>query len=223
MIILIIVHITVNIFLHFEFFSTEQCVDYDSTSMAADLEKIDALEDILLYKLYDGYNFSAKIQSLWVDIPLRRHNETWHGHYLKKEREISVAECAHTQLPQHGNEYKKVVSDDTFLSKWAKMAQYSDRSDNFKNSWHTINFYDDISEIRRNPIKPTTQDIVLVHGYGATSALAWRNVLPKLCKEYNVYAIDLPAFGRCAVTVNNNLVKKAFPFSSKILFLSFLL
>lgn len=39
-------------------------------------------------------------------------------------------------------------------------------------------------------------DIVLIHGYGATSALAWRNTINGLSKTYDVLAIDLPGFGR---------------------------
>lgn len=42
------------------------------------------------------------------------------------------------------------------------------------------------------------QTMVLIHGYGATSALAWRNTIPTIQgnESYNVIAIDLPGFGR---------------------------
>lgn len=40
------------------------------------------------------------------------------------------------------------------------------------------------------------KDIVLIHGYGATSALAWRGVIPKIHDKFNVYAIDIPGLGR---------------------------
>ena len=42
-------------------------------------------------------------------------------------------------------------------------------------------------------VKPV---LLLVHGYGTTSALAWRNVIGRLATQYQVYAVDLPGFGR---------------------------
>lgn len=39
-------------------------------------------------------------------------------------------------------------------------------------------------------------NIVLIHGYGATSALAWRGVIPRIHMMFNVYAIDIPGLGR---------------------------
>ena len=40
-------------------------------------------------------------------------------------------------------------------------------------------------------------DVVLIHGYGATSALSWRNTIASLAdKGYDILALDLPGFGR---------------------------
>lgn len=50
-----------------------------------------------------------------------------------------------------------------------------------------------IEPVQRNESLP---DIVLIHGYGATSALAWRGVIPRIHTHYNVYAIDIPGMGR---------------------------
>lgn len=41
--------------------------------------------------------------------------------------------------------------------------------------------------------KPT---VVLLHGYGATSILTWKYIIPQLHKDYNIVAIDMPGFGR---------------------------
>jgi pimeloyl-ACP methyl ester carboxylesterase len=38
--------------------------------------------------------------------------------------------------------------------------------------------------------------ILLLHGYGATSTLAWRGVIPNLLGNYNMIAVDLPGYGR---------------------------
>jgi 2-hydroxy-6-oxo-octa-2,4-dienoate hydrolase len=39
-------------------------------------------------------------------------------------------------------------------------------------------------------------DVLLLHGYGATSAFTWRLTIPALTEKFNVYAIDMPGFGR---------------------------
>lgn len=39
-------------------------------------------------------------------------------------------------------------------------------------------------------------DVLLLHGYGATSAFTWRATIPALVQKFNVYAIDMPGFGR---------------------------
>lgn len=39
-------------------------------------------------------------------------------------------------------------------------------------------------------------DLLLLHGYGATSAFTWRVTIPALLEKFNVYAIDMPGFGR---------------------------
>lgn len=48
--------------------------------------------------------------------------------------------------------------------------------------------------------------IILIHGYGATSALSWRNTINYLYenKNYNILSIDLPGFGRS--DINNQLL-----------------
>lgn len=48
----------------------------------------------------------------------------------------------------------------------------------------------------RNSTSEQQTTVVLLHGYGATSTLAWRRVLPRIIKKYDVYAIDMPGFGR---------------------------
>lgn len=41
--------------------------------------------------------------------------------------------------------------------------------------------------------------LLLLHGYGTTSALSWRNVLPSLAEHYNIVALDTPGFGRSSI------------------------
>jgi pimeloyl-ACP methyl ester carboxylesterase len=41
---------------------------------------------------------------------------------------------------------------------------------------------------------------LLVHGYGTTATLAWRNVINPLSKDYDIFALDLPGFGRSGVS-----------------------
>eukprot|EP01041_Mallomonas_annulata_P003959 gene3959-7893_t len=45
-------------------------------------------------------------------------------------------------------------------------------------------------------VNSTKDTILLVHGYGTTSALAWRGVIPRILDKYNIIGIDLPGFGR---------------------------
>jgi pimeloyl-ACP methyl ester carboxylesterase len=42
----------------------------------------------------------------------------------------------------------------------------------------------------------TKPNLILMHGYGATSALTWRVTIPGLVDKFNVFAIDMPGFGR---------------------------
>jgi pimeloyl-ACP methyl ester carboxylesterase len=44
-----------------------------------------------------------------------------------------------------------------------------------------------------NESKP---NLILMHGYGATSALTWRVTIPGLVEKFNIFAIDMPGFGR---------------------------
>ncbi len=44
--------------------------------------------------------------------------------------------------------------------------------------------------------------MMLLHGYGSSSLLAWRNVIPELAHEYEIFAVDLPAFGRSTAPLN---------------------
>lgn len=41
--------------------------------------------------------------------------------------------------------------------------------------------------------------LLLVHGYGCSAALAWRNVIGPISKHYEVFAVDLPGFGRSSI------------------------
>lgn len=41
--------------------------------------------------------------------------------------------------------------------------------------------------------------LLLLHGYGTTSSLSWRNVLPSLAEHYNIIAMDTPGFGRSSI------------------------
>jgi pimeloyl-ACP methyl ester carboxylesterase len=45
-------------------------------------------------------------------------------------------------------------------------------------------------------ISKDKSNILLLHGYGATSALTWRVTIPKLIDKYNIFSIDMPGFGR---------------------------
>lgn len=68
-----------------------------------------------------------------------------------------------------------------------------------KNVWISMVVDDEVlachylEPTEHSPDKP---DIVLIHGYGATSALAWRGVIPRIVNDFNVYAIDIPGLGR---------------------------
>jgi pimeloyl-ACP methyl ester carboxylesterase len=49
----------------------------------------------------------------------------------------------------------------------------------------------------RHPFNSTKNTLLLIHGYGASSTYAWRNVLNSLTEEFDdVIAVDLPGFGR---------------------------
>ena len=68
-----------------------------------------------------------------------------------------------------------------------------------KNVWVTLTI--DGEHLPCHYIAPTKRveslsDIVLIHGYGATSALAWRGVIPRIYDRFNVYALDIPGLGR---------------------------
>lgn len=68
-----------------------------------------------------------------------------------------------------------------------------------KNVW--VNMTIDNEDLPCHYIAPAVYnaslpDIVLIHGYGATSALAWRGVIPRIYQLFNVYAIDVPGLGR---------------------------
>lgn len=41
--------------------------------------------------------------------------------------------------------------------------------------------------------------MVLIHGAGSSAALAWSSVADQLSVDYDLYALDLPAFGRSTV------------------------
>lgn len=43
-------------------------------------------------------------------------------------------------------------------------------------------------------------NMVLIHGTGSSAALAWASVAGQLAKSYNLYAPDLPGFGRSTVS-----------------------
>ena len=45
-------------------------------------------------------------------------------------------------------------------------------------------------------LSPSLPQMVLIHGYGTTAAIAWRKLLPNLHNHYEVFAINLPGFGR---------------------------
>jgi pimeloyl-ACP methyl ester carboxylesterase len=47
--------------------------------------------------------------------------------------------------------------------------------------------------------------LVLIHGYGATSAISWRNVIPRIQDKFHVFALNLPGFGRTSLPHHLNL------------------
>jgi len=54
----------------------------------------------------------------------------------------------------------------------------------------------DTHYIEPSQYSPDKPDVLLLHGYGATSAFTWRLTIPALTEKFNVYAIDMPGFGR---------------------------
>lgn len=67
--------------------------------------------------------------------------------------------------------------------------------------WTDINVVDEVWKahyIRTKDeyLDPSKPDILLLHGYGATSAITWRHTISKLVPNYNIYALDMPGFGR---------------------------
>ncbi len=53
---------------------------------------------------------------------------------------------------------------------------------------------------RNELLDPNKQNLVLLHGYGATSTLTWRVTIPHLLDKFNIFAIDMPGFGRSPAT-----------------------
>ena len=74
--------------------------------------------------------------------------------------------------------------------------------DSVLNLWANVTVFNEtwkahyLQSSRRNLGDAMKPILLLVHGYGTTSALAWRNVIGRLTNKYQVYAIDLPGFGR---------------------------
>mmetsp|Transcript_30163 Transcript_30163/g.30652 ORF Transcript_30163/g.30652 Transcript_30163/m.30652 type:complete len:480 (-) Transcript_30163:72-1511(-) len=67
-----------------------------------------------------------------------------------------------------------------------------------QSTWININVGNELWEThflssKHNESKDT---ILLIHGYGSASCLAWRGVIPRISNIYNIIAVDLPGFGR---------------------------
>lgn len=58
---------------------------------------------------------------------------------------------------------------------------------------HYISAIDEELGRRSEKSKP---QLLLLHGYGTSSALCWRNVLAGLAKHFDIVALDVPGFGR---------------------------
>lgn len=76
--------------------------------------------------------------------------------------------------------------------------------DNVRSAWKTLQVQTlhGISEqwnthyIESTRYSSDKPDVLLLHGYGATSAFTWRVTIPALVDKFNVFAIDMPGFGR---------------------------
>jgi len=73
-------------------------------------------------------------------------------------------------------------------------------SDHMSNKWLDVEVNGNIWKshyIYSFPKTSTSKGrLLFLHGYGTTSVLAWRSVFPRLMDDYEIFAIDLPGFGR---------------------------
>jgi pimeloyl-ACP methyl ester carboxylesterase len=76
--------------------------------------------------------------------------------------------------------------------------------DSVKSAWqdiHVLTLTGEMETWLTHYLEPSSRseekpDLLLLHGYGATSAFTWRKTIPALTETFNVYAIDMPGFGR---------------------------
>jgi pimeloyl-ACP methyl ester carboxylesterase len=55
---------------------------------------------------------------------------------------------------------------------------------------------EDVNSNNEVVVEQKKPQLMLLHGYGTTSSLCWRNVLARLSQKYDVWALDVPGFGR---------------------------
>lgn len=92
-----------------------------------------------------------------------------------------------------------VLAWDKHLNELEDMVVLDLYGGHMQNVW--VNMTIDGEELASHYLAPVQHNaslpaIVLIHGYGATSALAWRGVIPRIHHLFNVYAIDVPGLGR---------------------------
>ena len=58
--------------------------------------------------------------------------------------------------------------------------------------------------------KKNKPNVLWIHGIGGTAALSFvcSGIIEKLAKDFNIYAIDLPGFGRSTIDIANDNLKK---------------
>eukprot|EP01038_Epipyxis_sp_PR26KG_P008710 gene8710-11769_t len=72
-------------------------------------------------------------------------------------------------------------------------------TDHYNETWNIHYLYCSSYSLNNSTLdsqRKSKRKMLLVHGYGTSSTLAWRNVMSPFSKHYDVYAIDLPGFGR---------------------------
>ena len=94
------------------------------------------------------------------------------------------------QLGRHEDALLSALHGDAVLSLWTPVTVHGE-------VWTAHYLRPATAGTVRDVLKPV---LLLVHGYGTTSALAWRHVIGPLSKTYQVYALDLPGFGRSTAT-----------------------
>lgn len=73
--------------------------------------------------------------------------------------------------------------------------------------------------LKPSEIDSNKPNLLLLHGYGATSAITWRVTIPELAQKFNIYAIDMPGFGRTPAP--NSLLSIQNPYEAHMKYCTF--